>query len=216
MGRKWLFIFLLLAAGSLGLRAQDYPVSLLDGPAVKADSLKTRPETLPSPLNPTFPPIRMPSRLSPLPGAFESKEERAARINALTANSVRKSVDQNLQWTRPPLLSAGAKAAMRVGSLFLSNPFGFAPGYVPLMNHSFPFITALTPGMEPYDNPYSPDRIPQCIRLEYDAATGTYKQVMVPWTDVQTSLNHSLGSSYYRTDPVPNIPVTPVDRIMWR
>ena len=213
MGRKWLLILLLLAAGARGLQAQDYPVSLLDGPAVKADSLKTKPEWLPVPVNPVFPRVGMPDRLSPLPNAFESKAERAARISALTANSVQKSVDYNLRWSRPPHLSQAARTAMFVAGLFLSNPYGFAPGYVPLMNPSFPFITAYTPGMAPYDNPYSPDRIPQCIRLEYDAATGTYKQVMVPWTDVQASLGRSFGSAY-RNDPVPNIPVTPVDRAM--
>lgn len=213
MGRKWLYILLLLAAGSRGLQAQDYAVSVLDGPVVKADSLKTRPEFLPLIVNPAFPRIGMPSRLSPLPDAFESKEQRAARINALTANGVMHSVGTNLILYRPPKFSAPARTALFVAGLFLSNPYGFADGYVPLMNPSFPFITAYTPGMAPYDNPYSPDRIPQCIRLEYDAATGTYKQVMVPWADVQKSLNRSFGGSF-RNDPIPQIPVTPVDRAM--
>ena len=213
MGRKWLLIILLLSAGPRGLQAQGHTVSVLDGPVVKADSLKTKPEILPLIVNPVFPRVGMPSRLSPLPNAFETKEQWAARINALTASGVAASVGNNLRWYRPPHLSANARAALFAAGLFLSNPYGFADGYVPLMNHSFPFITAYTPGMAPYDNPYSPDRIPQAIRLEYDAATGTYKQVMVPWADLQKGLNRSFGSTF-RNDPIPNIPVTPVDRAM--
>ena len=37
MLRPILFILLLLAAGVLALRAQDYPATPIDGPAVKAD-----------------------------------------------------------------------------------------------------------------------------------------------------------------------------------
>jgi hypothetical protein len=215
MGRKWFYILFLLATGFQGLQAQDHMVSVLDGPVVKADSLKTKPEILPLIVNPVLPRVGMPSRLSPLPNAFETKEQRAARINALTAKGVAAAVDYNLRFYRPPLLSANARAALFAANFFLSNPYGFADGYVPLMNPSFSFITAYTPGMAPYDNPYSPDRIPQAIRLEYDAATGTYKQVMVPWADVQKSLSRSFGSTF-RNEPVPNIPVTPVDRAMWR
>ena len=69
--------------------------------------------------------------------------------------------------------------------------WGFPEGCVPLMNASFPFIYAKTPGMAPYDNPYTSDQFPKCIESEYDAATGTYKQVMVDWSEVQSKLSKS-------------------------
>ena len=69
--------------------------------------------------------------------------------------------------------------------------WGFPEGCVPLMNASFSFIYAKTPGMAPYDNPYTSDQFPKCIESEYDAATGTYKQVMVDWSEVQSKLSKS-------------------------
>ena len=66
--------------------------------------------------------------------------------------------------------------------------------------------------MAPYDYPYSPDKIPQCVKLEYDFATGTYKQVMADLPEFQgKTWNMSAAPS---NQPVPNIPVTPVERMM--
>lgn len=213
MSRRLFSVFVLLCAGALLLRAQDRPGRILDGPLVKSDSLQRRPELLPPMGGPVSPGIRMPSILSPQ--GYESREQRAARINAAVQANVMDYMDQSLAWYRPPKLSREVKMALFMASLFLSNPYGFREGYVPLMNHSFPFIEAKTPGMAPYDNPYSPDRFPQAIRSEYDFATGKYKQVMVPWDEYEKNMARSFGGAYNST-PVPKIAVTPVEREMQR
>ena len=63
------------------------------------------------------------------------------------------------------------------------NPFAIPYGHVPMGNSSNPFVTAMTPGWQPEPYKYSPESIPQCIRLEYDFASGTWKQVMVDWEE---------------------------------
>lgn len=213
MSRRLFSVFVLLCAGALVLRAQEVPVTVSDGPVVKVDSLQGRPQLLPLMGNVLSPGVRQPSVLRP--PLFETKEQRAARINAAVQANVMNYMDQSLAWYRPPKLSKEYRAALFVASLFLSNPYGFRSGYVPLMNHSFPFIEAKTPGMAPYDNPYSPDRIPQTVRTEYDFATGKYKQVMVPWEEYEKSMARNFGGAY-NTSPVPKIGVTPVEREIQR
>ena len=213
MDLRKISLFVLLIAGALSLRAQDVPTTILDGPLIKADTLRTRPTPLPVMGTAPAPGIRQPSILRP--PLFETKEQRAARINAAVQANVMNYMDQSLAWYRPPKLSREVKMALFMASLFLSNPYGFREGYVPLMNHSFPFIEAKTPGMAPYDNPYSPDRFPQAIRSEYDFATGKYKQVMVPWDEYEKNMARSFGGAYNST-PVPKIAVTPVEREMQR
>ncbi len=213
MDLRKISLFVLLIAGALSLRAQDVPTTILDGPLIKADTLRTRPAPLPVMGTAPAPGIRQPSILRP--PLFETKEQRAARINAAVQANVMNYMDQSLAWYRPPKLSREVKMALFMASLFLSNPYGFREGYVPLMNHSFPFIEAKTPGMAPYDNPYSPDRFPQAIRSEYDFATGKYKQVMVPWDEYEKNMARSFGGAY-NTAPVPKIAVTPVEREMQR
>ncbi len=213
MDLRKISLFVLLIAGALSLRAQDVPTTILDGPLIKADTLRTRPAPLPVMGTAPAPGIRQPSILRP--PLFETKEQRAARINAAVQTNVMNYMDQSLAWYRPPKLSREVKMALFMASLFLSNPYGFREGYVPLMNHSFPFIEAKTPGMAPYDNPYSPDRFPQAIRSEYDFATGKYKQVMVPWDEYEKNMARSFGGAY-NTAPVPKIAVTPVEREMQR
>lgn len=213
MDLRKISLFVLLIAGALSLRAQDVPTTILDGPLIKADTLRTRPTPLPVMGTAPTPGIRQPSILRP--PLFETKEQRAARINAAVQANVMNYMDQSLAWYRPPKLSREVKMALFMASLFLSNPYGFREGYVPLMNHSFPFIEAKTPGMAPYDNPYSPDRFPQAIRSEYDFATGKYKQVMVPWDEYEKNMARSFGGAYNST-PVPKIAVTPVEREMQR
>ena len=151
--------------------------------------------------------VQMPSFLSPDP--FETKEQRAARINAMTSASLMSSLNYNLSWYRPPHLSEGAKWALFAGSLFLSNPYAFPKGTVPMMNTSNPFIYAYTPGWAPYDHPYSPDLFPQSIRLEFDFTTGTYKQVMVKWDDLQKNMANSFSNSYPQYAPIPTDPLRP-------
>ena len=203
-------IFLLIA-GTQGMKAQDYSVTIPDGPVVRPDSLSLKP--LPYFLLSTqsFMPLQQPNLLfSPL--GMETKEHRAARINAQTFSNVMGSVDKYLLWYRPPKLTKPWKQILGAARLFLSNPYGFPEGCVPLMNASFPFIYAKTPGMAPYEYQYSPDKIPQCITLEYDFATGTYKQVMVDWSEIQNRMSsNGIGLS---NQPVPAIPVTPADRMM--
>jgi|GEM_PF-1257158 len=213
MNRRFLSLFVLLFAGALLLRAQDHPVQVPDGPLMGVDSLQRWPELLPPMGGPAFPDIRMPSILSPL--GYESKEQRAARVNQRARNSLLGSMDYDLQWYRPPKLSREAKAALFVASLFLSNPYGFPAHAVPLMNHSFPFVYAIEPGMAPYDSPYSPEYFPQTIRTEYDFATGKYKQVMIPWSEFEMKMSRSFGGSY-KPEAVPKIAVTPVEREMQR
>ena len=188
MGRKLLLISLLLMAGLFRLRAQDIPVNILDGPILKTDTL-SRKLSLDFPLitDPAKPAIQLPDYLS-VPSAFETKEQRAARANARSARDVKSSVDQNLKWYKPPKLTPTQKALFTVGKLFLSNPNGFQKGTVPMLNSSFPYIFAVTPGGAPYEKQYSPDKFPQSIKWEYDMASGTYKPVMVDWRKYQKDL----------------------------
>lgn len=159
------------------------------------------------------PELPLPSILSPDLLDFKSKEEVAALVDMIVAADVTSSVDYYLQWSRSPKLAYWQKALLFVGSLLLPYTSRFPDGYVPLMNHSFPFIYAKTPGMAPYDNPYSPENFPQCIRSEYDSSTGTYKQVMVDWAEVEKNMSVRFGPGF-NTQPIPKVPVTPVERMM--
>lgn len=207
-----LSVSLLIVAEAQEIKAQDYSETIPDGPVMRPDSLSLKP--LPSFIlsTPSFMPLRQPNQLfSPL--GIETKEQRAARINEQTFTSVMESVDKYLIWYRPPKLTKPWKQILGAAKLFLSNPYGFPEGCVPLMNASFPFIYAKTPGMAPYDNPYTSDLFPKCIDSEYDFATGTYKQVMVDWSEVQNRMS-AANTSYQSNQAVPSIPVTSVERMM--
>lgn len=207
-----LSVSLLIVAEAQEIKAQDYSETIPDGPVMRPDSLSLKP--LPSFIlsTPSFMPLRQPNQLfSPL--GIETKEQRAARINEQTFTSVMESVDKYLIWYRPPKLTKPWKQILGAAKLFLSNPYGFPEGCVPLMNASFPFIYARTPGMAPYDNPYTSDLFPKCIDSEYDFATGTYKQVMVDWSEVQNRMS-AANTSYQSNQAVPSIPVTSVERMM--
>jgi len=204
-----ILLFLLLAAGALSLRAQDYPATPIDGPAMKADSLRQKPEFSPLMGYSIYSRIRMQGVLAPI--GFESREERAARINAATSASVLRSVGMNLDLYRPPHFSREEVLALKILRLFLSNPFGFAEGTVPMMSTSNPFVFAKTPGWAPYENPYSPDKIPQTIRTEYDFATGTYKTVARPWSEVQLDLSRGSSSSFNNA-PLPRVYMNATER----
>jgi len=211
-------ILLLLIAGTLCLKAQDIPATILDGPSVKADTLDSRPRPMPLPMYPSFsrllsPSFMSPSFLSPEPFGFETKEQFAERINASTYAAVMASIDRDLYWHRMPKYSPAIRYAMLLASPFLSNAFAFPEHYGPLMNPSFPFILVYTPGMAPYEHIYSTEFFPQSIRTEFDLATGQYKQVMVDWSELQKNMTRSFGGSY-KNEPVPRIPVTPVERSM--
>ncbi len=213
MKQKLLFTFLLLAAGAILLQAQDYPVSVADGPSltVKADSLTLPPPTLPLPGGAPDLIIQLPSTL--IPPLFETKEQKAAKINDRVESDVMRSVGQNLRWYQPPKLTRTAYALLRVGGLFLSDPNRFPDGCIPMMNPSNPFVYFKTPGMAPYEHIYAPEFFPQCIRTEYDFASGTYRQVMLPWQQVNANMSRSLGGPY-RNEPVPKMYFSSAERAL--
>ena len=196
MRQKWIYTAALLVVGAIGLQAQEY--------IEPADTVTIRPKPLTVIGTPATFSILQPYFYLQLPDEGETREQRAARINRETYQRVLTSVDQNLYWNKPPHLSNTAKVLLFIGGLFLSGPYRFQPGTVPLMNTSNPFIYARTPGMAPYEYPYSPDAFPQCIRMEYDFKSGTYQQVMVKWEEVERSMARSFGGPY-RNDPVPRM-----------
>ena len=124
---------------------------------------------------------------------FETKIQKAARINMQTYSSVRSSVDHNLDFYRIHIFNDSMtdgwnlafNAAMIVAGLFFSPQFSVPYGYVPV-DYTVPFLYTKIPGWgpDPYSWMYSPENIPQCITSEFDEATGTYKQVMVDWNTV--------------------------------
>lgn len=194
MRRMWLFTLVLLLAGAMGLQAQEY--------VDKADTVVVKPRPLPVTDPPAFSVHRPPIFLFPTPGAVESKEERAARINQETYNRVMASVQQNLEGVKPRKLSTTEMVLLSIGKLFLTSPYSFPQGAVPLMNASNPFVYVYPPGGAPYFSPYSTDAFPQSIRTEYDFRSGTYRQVMVQWEDLERSMVRSYGGSY-RNEAVP-------------
>ena len=214
MRKRLLAIAALLCALSLGLKAQDHPVTVLDGPDLRVDSLSvdtsSKPAAMPMLAFPRF--SMMLARPTLLMPPIETKEQRAARINQRTFDAVTLSIDQGLYWHRVPTPPKEWYVVLAAARLFLSNPYAFPEGCVPLMNASFPFIYAKTPGMAPYDNPYTSDQFPKCIESEYDFATGTYKQVMVDWTDFQKNMSKSYMER--SVQPIPAVPVTPVERFI--
>ena len=204
---------MLLVAEAILLKAQDSPVSLTDGPSltVKADSLTHQPPTLPPLVEAPDPIIQLPSTLI-LP-LFETKEQRAARINARVESDVMQSIGQNLRWYQPPKLTKTTYALLWVGRLFLSNPNRFPDGCIPMMNPSNPFVYFKTPGMAPYEHIYAPEFFPQCIRTEYDFASGTYKQVFLPWQQINADMSRSFGGPY-RNEPVPKMYFSSTERAL--
>ena len=201
MKQKWIYTLVLLMAGAMGLHAQEY--------VDKADTVVIKPRPLPLM---GVPSLLQPYQFSLAPDPFETKEQRAARINQQTYDRVMTSVNQNLNWFKPPHLTQLQMALLFVGGLFLTSPYKFQPGTVPLMNASNPFIYARTPGMAPYELRYSPEAFPQCIRTEFDFTSGTYRQVMVQWNEVEKSMVRSYGGPY-RNDPVPKMQFSS-DRMM--
>ena len=203
------FVVLLVVfwVGSFSLHAQDHPATVLDGPIVKTDSTKNKAQILPLLGYPAFTGVQPPSFLTVDP--FETKEQRAARINALTSANLMSSVDYNLSWYRPPYLTGLQKTLLYAGRLFLTSPYSFPKGAVPVMSASNPFIYAYTPGWAPFEHPYSPDRFPQSIRLDFDFSTGTYKQVMVKWEDLQKSMGTNFGGFSQQYAPIPTDPLRP-------
>lgn len=189
-------------SGMTAAFAQDFNTIPLGGEdEFAADSLLDVGPLLPAPM---FRAPMLPSILQPEMPA--TKEERAAYINSLIHSRVMKSVDGNLQYVSMVDIQA------RTGWMPFANPFAVPYGYVAMGNASNPFVIALIPGWEPEPYRYSPEAIPQCIKLEYDFATGTYRQVMVDWEEYTRQM--SSFPLNLQTQPVPSVPVTPVERAM--
>ena len=110
MVEKLLLTLILLVPGALILRAQDYPVSPPDGPAlrVKEDTSTLQPHSYSLMELSPAPDIRLPSTLVPPP--FETKEQKAARINLRTEADVMRSVQLNLMGYQPPRFSLPEKS----------------------------------------------------------------------------------------------------------
>ena len=213
MGERLLFILLLLAPGTLVLRAQDYPVPVVDGPAlsVKEDSLSVQPHSYSlMEFSPAID-IRLPSTLAPPP--FETKEQKAARINLRAEADVMRSMHLNLMGYQPPRFSLTEKRLLRFAGMFFSDPFKLPDGCVPFMNTTNPFLFFMTPGRAPYEHLYSPDVFPQWIRTEYDFASGTYRQVAQPWNVISINGVRSFGGPY-RNAPVPKMSFTAAERAL--
>lgn len=198
---KYFLVFALLLAVPAHLLAQDHSVTPIDGPVVKLDSLKNRPDFTPqlynpyaSTLMPLFEPLAIPR--------FESKEQKARRIN----DKIRSQVTQNIfRFALPQIRN-------QVYAPFLS---GTPAGFVRLSG-SNPSILGREPGKYPYDNPYSPENFPQTIRLEYDMATGTYKAVPVKWDDYTKAYNYRFNPGNVSNAPIPQVNLTPGDQIIRR
>lgn len=201
---------ILLFACVLTAHAQDVPSTMLDGPAVAVDSSLLRPRVAPEIMSPAILQMRHPLRLDQ-PYSYETKEQRAARINAAVCADVMRSVDENLEWNRPPKLDGPWKYALLAARLFLSYPFSVPEGCVPLMNSSFNLAYAKIPGLAPYEHPYAPDSVPMTVRSEYDAATGTYRQVMLDWSEVEKSIQ-KFNLNSLSSEPVPFVPLNAVER----
>lgn len=181
--------------------AKDAPVVSVDDGNLAADSLRTFPPVLFFSV-PSAP--ELPSLLHadvPL-----TQEERAIAVNFAVHAAVTASVAESMKAV--PMVDIIATT----GWMPFANPFAIPYGYVPLGNSSNPFMIAKIPGWNPEPDKYSPEAIPQCIKLEYDFATGTYRQVMVSWEEYTRQM--AKFPANIQTDPVPAIPVTPVERVM--
>lgn len=196
-----------LIAGTMTALAQDVPAVQV-APLLTVDEGKYAADSLYSPPPAMFfavpPAPHLPSQL--LPGIPVSREDRTIAVNFAVHAALTASVAESMKAV--PLVDITATT----GWMPFANPFAIAYGYVPLGNSSNPFIVAKIPGWNPEPDKYSPESIPQCIKLEYDFATGTYRQVMVSWEEYTRQM--AKFPANIRTDPVPAVPVTPVERAM--
>lgn len=196
-----------LLAGTMTALAQDVPAVQV-APLLTVDEGKYAADSLYSPPPAMFfavpPAPHLPSQL--LPDIPVSQEDRAIAMNFAVHAAVTASVAESMKAV--PMVDIIATT----GWMPFANPFAIPYGYVPLGNSSNPFIVAKIPGWNPEPDKYSPESIPQCIKLEYDFATGTYRQVMVSWEEYTRQM--AKFPANIRTDPVPAVPVTPVERAM--
>lgn len=206
----------MMLAASSGLRAQE--TTVIDGPAVKLDEpAKSRTG---APLPAFMAPYGNALYRNPLPPLLtvddfrETKDQRAFRLNKAAYFDVMSATDQYLRNYRIGMLPSVWDQTLSLSRLFLSAPLSVPFGYVPMMNQSNYFAISLIPGWapDPDADKYSPENIPQCVKLEYDFATGTYKRVMVDWeTVVKNQQNFTPGNRYLNSPP-PKVPLNNVER----
>lgn len=195
-----------LLAGTMTALAQDV-TAVQDAPLLTVDEGLSAADSLYSP-PPMFFAVPSAQRLPSLlrPDIPVSQEDRAIAVNFAVHAAVTASVAESMKAV--PMVDIIATT----GWMPFANPFAIPYGYVPLGNSSNPFIIAKIPGWNPEPDKYSPEAIPQCIKLEYDFATGTYRQVMVSWEEYTRQM--AKFPANIQTDPVPAVPVTPVERAM--
>lgn len=184
----------------------------MDGPApvVTADSLETRINRGVTPM-PDFSTAMSHELFSKmLVPPFETRQARAYRANINAVHTVIPSVRRDLSQSFVKM-SRQQYMLMALSGLFLTPQFAIPYGYRPLMNQSNPFVTALIPGGEPVYDMYSPEVIPQAVELDYDFATGTYKQRMVDWNVFQQRMS-TINPSNFNITPVPRVPLNDVER----
>ena len=193
-----LFALALLLFGAALLRAQDYSVTPIDGPSVKADSLQQKPSFLPQLYNPLASFLSPLSRPLGMP-VFETREQRAARENARVLRQMMPSIQHNLAVARYSMMQPFLRVV--------------PAGYQPLQMTNL-LIIAKIPGPQPFDNPASPENSPQTIKTEFDLATGTYKIVPRKWEEyTQLQFNRAQFNNF-NNQAIPQVQLTPGDRVM--
>lgn len=150
------------------------------------------------------------------PDRVLSKEELALKANIYAREELNKSMAWTMEHTiLHPMVTerANIDISQRHTAIGYLAPFSIPFGFVPIMNSSNPFAIARIPGWAPEPNRYSPDVFPQCVELEYDAASGKFRQVAVSWEDYNNKIKVG-GGGKFGNNPIPAAAVTPVERSM--
>ena len=189
------------------------PAVPLDGPALSADAdsldLHVSGGIAPMPALGMHMSFDMFSKM--IAPMYETRQSRAFKVS----NRIREALTPSIMRNNAAYFQPMPKywyPMMMVAGLFLTPQFAIPYGYYPMMSPSNPFAIASVPGWAPEQpNKYSPEFIPQCIELEYDFATGQYRQKMVDWK-VYEQRAGSINPSRMNTAPVPRIPINDVER----
>lgn len=176
-----------------------------------ADTLQSPEPVFFTPYNPAFSKfILLTAPEGPL-----SKEELALKSNMYARKDLMASMSWTLEKTiLNPMVYEQVRIYTRTTTLGYLAPFSIPFGYVPVMNSSNPFAITKIPGWSPEPYRYSPDIFPQAIDLEYDEASGKYKQVSVGWEDYNERIKLSRAGGKFGNNPIPSAAVTPVERSM--
>lgn len=210
---RFIGILCALAVWQSPAMAQSASVPL-DGPVLSADadSLEThfnKGVSIMPVLDHPMAPYGMFSKLdAPM---FETREQRALRLQSRAVASIMPSVRADLSQSFKPIPYQYIPLAL-LAQFFFTPQFSPPPGFHAMIGSSNPFIMAKIPGWAPESaGMYSPSVIPQAVELEYDFSTGTYRQKMVDWKVYEKRLN-SINPSNFNITPVPRIPINDVER----